>query len=85
MPRAAQGFQRVEDAGQVFLPRALALKPASMADSGSGAGLTPSSCATARTCSGRVAGQGWVAAWVAAALAAVVAVFPGVLWCSMPR
>jgi hypothetical protein len=87
MPRTAQGFEGVEHAGQAFFHGPLPLKPASMADRGSGAGLAPSSCATARACSGRVAGQGWVVAVVAAAVTALAAVaaFPGVLWCGMPR
>ena len=42
-PGAAEGFQGVEDVGQAFFQGPLPLKPASMADRGSGAGAAASS------------------------------------------
>ena len=51
--------------GRPFFQGPLPLKPASMAGRGSGAGLAVSSWATARTCSGRVDGQGGALAGVA--------------------
>ena len=44
--------------GRPFFHGLMPLKPASMAGGGSGAGLAASSWATARTCSGRVNGNG---------------------------
>ena len=44
--------------GRVFFQLPLPVKCAAMAASGSGAGALASTCATARTCSGKLAGQG---------------------------
>jgi hypothetical protein len=56
-----RGFRRCRGcAAGLFFQEPLPLKLVSMVGRASGAGLVPSSGATARTGSGRLCGQGWV-------------------------